>query len=193
MSEQYPYQQFPSQFAPPPPPRKRHRARNWAIAVAALAVVGGIAGGATSGGKKHVAKPSQTPHSTPHTSATTPSDDPANPPPLVGDEADPAPVYIVPTKADFVVTLKILTKDCFGSAGCNVTYRPILAQNQPAGSFDPSITYDVTYTVGGGVDGAQTDTLYVTGDVHEAPNDGMAQTGSSGAKLTAKVTTVEAE
>jgi len=182
----YPFQQFPNQFQPPPPPPKKRHVLRWTlVGVAVLAVAIGV--GAASGGSKHAATVASKPA---HITATSSAAPATIQPPIV----EPAgPVYLTPTKADFEVTLKILTKDCFGSAGCNVTYRPILAQYQPVGSFDPSITYDVTYVVHGGDDGAQTDTLYVTGDVHEAPNDGMAQTGSAGAKLTAVVTAVEAE
>lgn len=184
MSE-YPQYQPPQPYPPPnpgvQPPKNRHVLRWTLVGVAVLAVAIGV-GAATSSPSKHTAtKPA-------HVAATSSAPATVQPPII-----EPATPYVVPTKADFEVTLKILTKDCFGTAGCNVTYRPILAQHQPAGSFDPSITYDVTYTVRGGDDGAQTDTLYVTGDVHEAPNDGMAQTGSAGAKLTAVVTAVEAE
>lgn len=192
MSEQYP--QYQPQHYPPPnpgvpskPPSKRHWVRWTLIGVVAVAIAAGV-GTAASGGKKHTTtKPAHTTTATPAAATTTP---PTIQPPII----EPAgPVYVTLSKTNVTVTLKILTKDCFGDAGCNVTYRPVLTQLVPAGSFDPTVTYDVTYQVRGGSDGAQVDTLYVTGDKYESPSDGIAQTGSSGVNLTAVVTAVEAQ
>jgi hypothetical protein len=66
---QYPYQPIPA--APtPPPPRKRHRVRNTLIALAGLAVVGGIIGGTATSGSKDAGQPAATsPAAAPTTSA----------------------------------------------------------------------------------------------------------------------------
>ena len=105
--------------------------------------------------------------------------------------ADTGLRYTTPTKRDFRITLKILTKDCFGDAGCNLTYRPQLT-NLSWVDFDPSITYDVTYEVRGGQDGAQLDTLQVTGSQYQS-SEGAASTATSAAKLTAVIISVNAE
>jgi len=193
MSEPYPQYQ-PQHYPPNPgvpskPPSKRHWVRWTLVGAAVLAVaigVGAAAGGEQSTPATVASKPA---HTTPSSSA--PVSAPASIQPPIIEPA--APTYTAMSKTNVTVTLKILTKDCFGTAGCNVTYRPILTQLVPAGSFDPDVTYDITYQVRGGDDGAQVDTLYVTGDKYEQPSDGMAQTGSAGVKLTAVVTAVEAE
>lgn len=107
----------------------------------------------------------------------------------------PTPVsqYVTPSAAEFTVTLKILTKQCFGSAGCNITYRPELSMDLSSGSLDPSVTYDVTYEVIGGDSGPVTDTLTVTGDQYSQPGPQDISTTSQGTALVAKVTDVAPE
>jgi hypothetical protein len=173
-------------LATQPPPKKRHTARTVAIVAGALIVVGGVAGALGSGSEKKAATPVT--HSATASAPSTTA--PAVQPPIV---EEPAASYITPTKADFAIKLKILSKECFGSAGCVISYRPQLVENFVNGSTDPSVTYDVSYTVSGGQDGPISDTIYATGDQYEQPMDGTAQTVSSGVKLTAKVTAVEAE
>jgi hypothetical protein len=63
----------------------------------------------------------------------------------------------------------------------------------PSGSLDPDVTYDLTYVVHGDEFGPQTETLFVTGDQYEQPNDGIVSTPSSGTRVTVTLTKVEAE
>jgi hypothetical protein len=169
----------------PPPPRKRHRLRTWTLAIVggliAVAVIAAIA----SSGDKPARK------TTPPVHAVSVAPTSAAPVTTPEVYSPPTPKYVVPTKRSIKITLKILTKECFGDAGCNVSYRPQLEQ-LTLGDFDPSITYDVTYEVRGVEDGPQIDTLQMTGSQYES-SEGFAQTTSSGAKLTAVITSVEAE
>jgi len=47
--------------------------------------------------------------------------------------------------------------------------------------------------VHGDESGPQTETMYITGDQYEQPSEGLAQTATSGTKLTVTVTKLEAE
>ena len=192
MHEQQHYPYYPIPGAPPTPPParkppKRHRGRTIALAtlgvIAALAAAGALFGGSDPG---KTAAGRAVPVVSPSTTVNPPTV-PAQP-----AASDPGPSYVTVNSHNITVTLKILTKDCFGSAGCNVTYRPQVTQSVPAGSFDPSVTWDVTYEVRGGSDGAQTGTLTVTGDSYESSED-LTQTGSQGVKLTAVITDIEPE
>lgn len=98
------------------------------------------------------------------------------------------PTYAVPTAADFKVTVKILEKQCFGSAGCNITYR--ISPDYLGAPLDPSVTWLVTYEVSGVEDGPQVNTFEVTGDEASFDAEETASTGSSKAKLTVKVTEI---
>jgi hypothetical protein len=179
--------------APSPPPyvppkKKRHTVRTIAIVAGALIVMGAVAGALGSGGKKaaapkHVISSSSAP--------ATPTA--AIQPPIIEEPSDTAPAYVTPKKGNFTVALKTLSKECFDTAGCIVTYRAKLSQSLPTGALDPDVTYDLTYVVHGDESGPQTETMYITGDQYEQPSEGIAQTPSSGTKLTVTVTKVEAE
>lgn len=99
------------------------------------------------------------------------------------------PTASKPRKGDFELRVKTLSKDCFGSAGCNVTYRIKVAYTGP--SLDPDATYEVTYKVTGADDGATENTFTITGDQAEVQQEEMASTSSSGIELRAHATSVE--
>lgn len=109
--------------------------------------------------------------------------------------ADPAPTAsestYTPKPADFELRVKILKKECFGTAGCNVTYRITLSYDGPA--LDPDTTYEVTYKVRGPEDGPTINTLTVTGDEYKTDSEELASTPSAGTKLTARVTEISEE
>jgi hypothetical protein len=98
--------------------------------------------------------------------------------------------YDTPEASDFELTVKTLSKQCFGSAGCNVTYR---IQAGWDGTYDPDKTYEVVYEVRGDESGPQTNNFTVTGDQYQVPQEESASTSSAGVKLTAEATSVEEE
>jgi hypothetical protein len=98
------------------------------------------------------------------------------------------PKYAAPTAADFKIGVKILERKCFGSAGCNVTFR--ITPDYTGAALDPSITWLVTYEVHGVEDGPQINSFEVTGDEASFESEERAQTKSSKTKLTVKVTDV---
>ncbi|MFG2054202.1 hypothetical protein ACGFI9_09230 [Micromonospora sp. NPDC048930] len=100
---------------------------------------------------------------------------------------EPPLSYDAPTKNDFKLRVKILSKECFGSAGCNVTYR--INVTYTGTGLDPSKTYEVTYQVKGAEDPI-INTFEVTGDSASVQEEEMASTRRSGDKLTAVVTEV---
>jgi hypothetical protein len=83
-----------------------------------------------------------------------------------------------------------LTKECFGSAGCNITFRVRLAYDDTAGQLDPDKTYELTYKIRGGED-PLTNTLEITGDNYSTDQEELISTPSSSTKVTAVVTDVE--
>jgi hypothetical protein len=103
-------------------------------------------------------------------------------------EAPPEPKYTAPTKADFKLTAKILGKQCFGSAGCNLTYRIMVAYSGPG--LDPAVTYEIVYVVQGGDDGPVTNTLKITGDQSSVDEEESISTKNKASKLTVLVSDV---
>lgn len=97
--------------------------------------------------------------------------------------------YATPKPADFKLVVKTLKKECFGSAGCLVTYRvdPTYVGDS---ELDPDKTYRVTYEVRGVEDGPAVNNFELTGDTASMEAEELAQTPSTKAKLTAKATEV---
>jgi len=119
--------------------------------------------------------------------AATRTTAPASPSPIRTTEAPPPPP-VEPKPADFTIPLKILSKQCFGSAGCNVTFRIAPAYSGPALPVDK--TYRVIYTVSGDESGPQTNSFTLTGEQAEYQSEESASTRSAGVALVAKVTEV---
>ncbi|MEU5942249.1 hypothetical protein ABZ807_24385 [Micromonospora sp. NPDC047548] len=171
---------------------KQSHARAWAVGGLALVIAlccGGVGIAALSDGDSeqgvNAAASSAMPSLTtaPAGVATTtapPSTAPASTAPAV-------PTYDAPTKSDFKLKVKILRKQCFGSAGCNITYR--IDVTYSGAGLDPSTTYEVTYEVKGAEDPI-INTFEVTGDSASVQEEEMASTKRSADKLTAVVTSV---
>lgn len=175
----------PQAFGGPPPPPRKQRRWPWIVGIIVALFVGvgiGSAGGddtkTTDAGTPLPAGASTSPAS-PSEAATTEE-------PVV---EDPVPEYDTPGKKDFALSVKTLSKDCFGSAGCNVTFRVKLAYGGLLG-LDPDKTYDVTYEIRGGED-PKIGTIEATGDSYTVPSEDIMGTTSSGAQLRAVVTDVE--
>lgn len=181
------WQRPPAQSQPPPPPPTRKR---WSTTRIVLVVVGAILGlflligviGALAG-----TEPAST--TRPATQAAT-----ATAPPLLSQPTSPpatdppAPTYATPKPRDFKLTVKVLEKQNFGSAGSNITYRIVADWSK---TYDPATTYDVTYEVRGGEDGAAVNTFTVTGDEYQVEREEFISTATVGARLSARVTSVE--
>ena len=142
------------------------RSRVILVATAAVLVLAGCGDNTKSDAPK--AAPAPTPARTTPALLTTPPETP----PVI----EPAWWHL---------TVKILEKKCFGSAGCNVTYR---IDPKYDGELDPSRTYRMTYEVSGVEDGPQINNFTVTGTEASIPSEESAQTKTTKVKLTAKVT-----
>lgn len=107
-------------------------------------------------------------------------------------EVEPSPEVpetITLSPDDFKVGIKILEKQCFGSAGCNVTFR---IDPQYLG-FEPipdEAIVEVIYEVRGGEDSPWINNFTITGGQAEFDSEEFTSTSSSSAKLTAEATEV---
>ena len=176
----------------PTPPTKRSNARAFIVGGVALVIAvccGGIGIAALSNdeGEPVGAASSATPSIT-TAAPTSAAPTTAAPTSAPASTAPALPIYGEPTKSDFKLKVKILRKQCFGSAGCNVTYR-IDVTYTGDNDLDPSKTYEVTYQVKGAEDPI-INTFEVTGDTASLQDEEMASTKRSTDKLTAVVTDV---
>lgn len=94
------------------------------------------------------------------------------------------------TAKDITVTVKVLKRQCFGSAGCNVEFRiNTLTYRVP---LDPNATYEVTYSYRGLSDPVE-NRLTLDGSTgrYEYDETEYGQTKNRASKITAVVTGVE--
>lgn len=170
--------------APPLPPQPR-KSRRWPWIVGMLATfVLGLGLGSVAGDSE------DDPVASPAVDATTESEPEA----AVEEEAEPEPdpepepEFYEPTADDFALAIKELERQCFGSAGCNVTFR-IELTSLYTGQLDPSKTYELTYEIEGGED-PLLNTLELTGEEYLTDSEERIGTASSDAELSAVVTDV---
>lgn len=86
--------------------------------------------------------------------------------------------------------VQVRSKECFGSAGCNVS-----VQIEPSyvGTQDVSEgSWDITYEIRGGEDGPIVETMTLDGGSFSFPEEQLLSTRSSGTKLRAVVIRVQA-
>lgn len=105
------------------------------------------------------------------------------------EEAAPSPEY-TPATTDFSVKLKVTEKQCFGSAGCNVTVEPKITKVEP--SVPDEGTIDLTFKISGDESGPviETSTLDLADGTYSVSEIWLS-TPSSGVTPTAKVTEIE--
>ncbi|MEU4392768.1 hypothetical protein [Kribbella sp. NPDC023855] len=186
MSQQYP--QDPN-FQPPGPTAPQPQKPNHTALIIGLVVGGSLLFGA--GVAVGAARGDPTTKSAVTSSATKTTTAPATTEPAPVEtttEAPPVPTYAAPAAKHFKLTAKILSKQCFGSAGCNVTYRILVTYTGP--TLDPAVTYDVLYSVTGGEDGPVSNTLKVTGDESSVDEEESLSTKNKTAKLTVVVSDI---
>ena len=93
------------------------------------------------------------------------------------------------TKKDFTIGIKVLKKHCFGSAGCNVTFR-IVPKYVGSASLPPDGTVSVTYQVTGDEDGPMINTFTVEDGKATYDSQETASIKKSSNKLKATVTDI---
>lgn len=172
----------------PASPPRRPRRIGWILGILGIVgafvlgiVIGGV-GGAIGGAT--VASVARAAGATPAVAA---SDDPAGTldTPLPTEEPSQAFEYTADT---FTIKLKTSGKQCYGSAGCNLTVEPVLS------TIDTSLIPDdasgtLTYEIDGGEDGPVIDTIDLTGKQYSSSSTVLSTTSSS-KKPSVKITDV---
>lgn len=113
---------------------------------------------------------------------TAPQVPPEEPPP------PPSPARYTPVATDFTLAPKITEKQCFGDAGCVVTFRvEVTYGGLPLAEEDEWI---VTYTVGGVKDGPHINSFTIRGTEVQYDGSEIVQTPSTSTVLKVTVTAV---
>ncbi|KOV71823.1 MULTISPECIES: hypothetical protein [unclassified Streptomyces] len=179
MSDSTPTPPMPS-FPPPPPAPMKSRTNLVIIGSAAAVIAAVIATGvvvvqATNDDSKPAAA----------TKASTPAAEPAS-----EDTEESTPTYADLDTDSFSIDLKTKSRQCFGSAGCNLTVEPDLTLMVDSSSVDPDAVYEITYEIRGDQSGPVIDTAELSNQTSLNYTPSLIQTASAGTKVTAKITDV---
>ncbi len=176
---------------PPPPPgtEKPKRTRTHAIiigsAVAVIAAVIGTGIFVVQAMNDNDSKPTN--NSASSSRATETSE------PVVEEEIEEPDVDLYvsnPTADDFAIELRTKSKQCFGSAGCNLVVEPKLTYSGDTSELDPDLTYEITYEITGGDSGSILQTAEITDQTTVTYDTTVVSTPSRGTELSVEVTDV---
>ncbi|MGC0341241.1 hypothetical protein [Streptomyces sp. SLBN-8D4] len=170
-----------------PPPQiltspRRHRSRaivigSAAAVIAAIVTTGVVAVRSTSddGKPAGVAAPS-----VPDADAVSPVMEP-----------DPEPTYVQVDADSFSIDLRTTARQCFGSAGCNVTVEPELTYLGSSGDLDPDAVYEITYEIHGDQSGPVIQTAELTNRTRLSYTPSLVSTASASTELSVEITNVQ--
>lgn len=99
------------------------------------------------------------------------------------------PAYTTPDASDFLFAVKTTRRQCFGSAGCNMTVEPVLTWVGEK-DIDPGKTYQITYEIHGDESGPVIETLTLTDSDHITYRSSVLSTNGH-AKISAQITDLE--
>lgn len=171
-------------FPPPSPAPKKPR--NWVIITSAAAVIAAIIGTGlfVVNSRDDDSKPAAT-----SASSSPAEDEDVEPAPV--EEPEPEPTYAELSASDFTIELRTTRRQCFGSAGCNVTVEPELSYTGVE-DIDPDAVYEITYEIRGDEDGPVIETAELSDETTLNFTQSLISTASASAKLSVKVTDVVA-
>lgn len=174
-------------FPPPAPPAAPKKSRTNAVIIGAAAVV--IAAIVATGivvvqATNDDGKPAAT------ASSSAPTEDVAAP--AVEEEVDPEPTYATLTADSFKMTLRTTERQCFGSAGCNVTVEPSL-EYLGIDDIDPDAVYAITYQIKGDESGPVIETAELSNSTSLNYTPTSISIPSSGTKVSVEITEVMAQ
>lgn len=102
----------------------------------------------------------------------------------------PEPTYAALAPTDFTMTLRTTERQCFGSAGCNVTVEPVLSYVGAWNGVDPDAVYSITYEIRGDESGAVIETAELSDETTLNYTPTLISTASASKKVSVKITDV---
>ncbi|ARX81537.1 hypothetical protein SMD44_00935 [Streptomyces alboflavus] len=127
--------------------------------------------------------------------ATTPASSPPGKDAVTAaaEEPDSEPTYTVPDTSSFTMTLRTTERQCFGSAGCNVTVEPRLSYDGLSEDLDPGAVYEITYEISGDESGPVIETAELSDRTSLNYTESTISTASAGVKVSVKITDITAQ
>ncbi|MEU6535529.1 hypothetical protein [Streptomyces sp. NPDC047000] len=104
--------------------------------------------------------------------------------------ADPTPTYDEVTANSFTIKLRTTKRQCFGSAGCNMTVEPDLTYLGDSEGIDPDAVYEITYEIHGDESGPVIETGELTNKTSLNYTPSLISTTSASTKVSVEITDV---
>jgi hypothetical protein len=173
---------FPPPFPPEPPQPPRSRTNAIIIGSAAAVIAAVVATGI-------VVVQSNDEDSNPASTATSnvPFEDVAT---AAAEEPDPGSTYNELAADSFTIKLRTTDRQCFGSAGCNMTVEPRLSYLGLTEDIDPDAVYEITYEIRGGESGPVIETAELSDRTSLNFTPTVLSTASASSKISVKITDV---
>jgi hypothetical protein len=172
----------PPAFPAPAPKPKRNRTNAIIIGTGAAVIAAIITTGIVVVQTRDDTKPAAT-----TSSNTAAGEDTATT--TAAEEPDPEPTYAELDADDFTIRLHTSRRQCFGSAGCNVTVEPRLTYE--GGEFlDPDAVYEITYEIRGDESGPVIATAELSDETRLNYQPSLITTASASTKVSVQITGV---
>ncbi|MER6075856.1 hypothetical protein ABT187_45335 [Streptomyces sp. NPDC001817] len=181
MSNTTPPPEFPPPIpSEPPTPAKKSRT-NLVIIGAAVAVVAAVVatGVVVVQSRDDCNKPASVAKSCAPTVASAAT-----------EASTPTPTHDEVTADSFTIKLKTTSRQCFGSAGCNLTVEPNLTYQGDSGSIDPNAVYEITYEIHGDESGPVIATAELSDRTSLNYTPSSISTASASTTVSVKITDV---
>jgi hypothetical protein len=172
-------------FPPPVPPAAPAPKKNHTNAIIIGAAVAIIATIITTGIVVVQSTNDDSKPATTSTASSAPDEDVVTP---AAEESERT--YAALTAADFTMELRTTERQCFGSAGCNVTVEPTLSYVGEWNGVDPDAVYSITYEIRGDKSGPVIETAELSDETSLSYTPTLISTVSSSKKVSVKITDV---
>ncbi|NEC92189.1 hypothetical protein [Streptomyces sp. SID12501] len=107
------------------------------------------------------------------------------------EEPDPEPTFAEVDSDSFEIKLRTTERQCFGSAGCNVTVEPDMTLLVDSADLDPDAVYEITYEIRGDEDGPVIETAELSDQTSLNFTPSLVSTSSASKKLSVEITDVQ--
>lgn len=105
--------------------------------------------------------------------------------------ADPTPTYDEVDADNFSIELRTTKRQCFGSAGCNVTVEPELTYLGDSDNISPDAVYEITYEIHGDDSGPVIETAKLTNRTSLNYTPSLISTASANVEVSVEITDVQ--
>ncbi|UIX29553.1 hypothetical protein [Streptomyces sp. GQFP] len=103
---------------------------------------------------------------------------------------EPEPTYAEVDADSFTIKLRTTERQCFGSAGCNMTVEPDLTLLVDSADLDPDAVYEITYEIRGDESGPVIETAELSDQTSLNYTPSLISTSSASKKISVEITDV---